>query len=283
MAERSEDDARIHAIQELWAEGLLQLFVDLRADQAVLLFCARPLAFAARTEAERRRGLDLSRTKIGGHDQDHVAEVDATPLRIRELAILQDLQEDVEDFAVRLLNFVKKHHGVRSTADRLGKLSTIIKANVSRRRANESARVVALHKLAHINLDQRVFRAEHELSERLGELRLSNACRPEEEEAADRALRVFQSGAGAANRATERADRLLLADHSTAEHLLHLEEACRLCLCQSHHWDPRPHGNHRGDLFVGHLWSVVWAIRNLRRDERTGRLGSATRNWSSGA
>jgi hypothetical protein len=52
LAERSEDDARIHAIQELWAEGLLQLFVDLRADQAVLLFCACPLAFAARTEAE---------------------------------------------------------------------------------------------------------------------------------------------------------------------------------------------------------------------------------------
>ena len=184
---------------------------------------------------------------------------------------------------MRLLNLVKKHHGVRSTADRLGELSTIIKANVSRRCANESARVVALHKLAHINLDQRVFRAEHELSERLGEFRLSNACRPEEEEAADRALRIFQSGAGAANRATERPDRLLLADHSTAKHLLHLEEARRLCLCESHHWDPRPHGNHRGDLFVGHLWSVVWAIRNLRRHERTGRLGNATRNWSSDA
>ena len=184
---------------------------------------------------------------------------------------------------MRLLNFVKKHHGVRSTSNRLGKLSAIIKADVARRRTDESARVVALHKLAHINLDQRVFRAEHELSERLGELRLSNACRPEEEEAADRALRIFQSGAGAANRAAKRADRLLLADHPTAQHLLHFQKSCSLCLCESHHWDPRPHGNHRGDLFVGHLWSVVWAIRNLRRDERTGRLGSATRNWSCGA
>ena len=181
-----------------------------------------------------------------------------------------------------LLDFVKKHNGVRSTSDRLCELSAIIKANVSRRCANESARVVALHELAHINLDQRVFRAEHELSERLGEFRLSNACRPEEEEAADRALRIFQSGAGAANRTAEGADRLLLADHSTAKHLLHLEEACRLCLCESHHWDPGPHGNHRGDLFVGHLWSVVWAVRDLRRHERTGRLGSTSRDWSGG-
>ena len=47
LVERPEDDARINAIEELWAERLLQLLVDLLADQRVLVCSTGRLALAA--------------------------------------------------------------------------------------------------------------------------------------------------------------------------------------------------------------------------------------------
>jgi len=41
---------------------------------------------------------------------------------------------------------------------------------------------VALHELAHVDLDQCVFAAEHELGERLGQLGLADAGRAQEDE-----------------------------------------------------------------------------------------------------
>ena len=102
-------------------------------------------------------------------------------------------------------------------ADRLGQLAALVEADVAGRRADEAADVVALHELAHVDLDERVLAAEHELGERLGELRLPDAGRAEEDERADRALRVLEAGAGAADGLGDDLDRLLLADDPLVE------------------------------------------------------------------
>ncbi len=52
---------------------------------------------AHRLETQRRLLVEELRPDVGGHDDDRVAEVDRAALGIRQSAIFQDLQEDIED------------------------------------------------------------------------------------------------------------------------------------------------------------------------------------------
>ena len=73
---------------------------------------------------------------------------------------------------------------------------------------------------------------EHELRERARELGLADARRAEEEERADRPVRILEAGAGAAHGVGDGLDRLVLADHALAQPLLHVDELLRLALQQ---------------------------------------------------
>ena len=181
-AERAEHDQRVDPVQEFRPELGLELVEDLLLHPVVLLLLQLALAGADRLEAERgvleqRLGAD-----VAGHDDDRVAEVDAAALGIAEVAVLQDLQQDVEDLRVSLLDLIEEHHGVALAAHGLRQLAAFLEAHVSRRRADQTAHVVALHELAHVDLDERVLAAEHELGQRLGELRLADAGGPQEDE-----------------------------------------------------------------------------------------------------
>ena len=57
---------------------------------------------------------------IGGHDQDHVAEVDLLAVMVGQLAVIHDLQEHVEQVGMRLLDFVEQQHAMRMLVDAVG-------------------------------------------------------------------------------------------------------------------------------------------------------------------
>ncbi len=109
---------------------------------------------------------------------------------------------------------------------------------------------MALHELAHVDLDERVLAAEHELGEGLGELRLPDAGRAEEDERADRALRVLQAGTGAADGLRDDLDGLLLADDPVVERVLHVEQPLGLLLGDARDRDAGPHRDDLGDLLL---------------------------------
>ena len=69
--------------------------------------------------------------------------------------------------------------------------------------------------------------AEQRLGERAGELGLADAGRAEEEEAADRPVRVAESRARAPDRLGDRLDRLVLADDAVVQLLLQLAAGAR--------------------------------------------------------
>ena len=69
---------------------------------------------------------------------------------------------------------------------------------------------------------------EQEFGERLGQLGLADAGRPEEHERADRPVRILQAGAGAAHRGRNRLHGFVLADDALADLLLHLEQLLAL-------------------------------------------------------
>jgi hypothetical protein len=103
-----EDDDLVDAVQELGPEHLLELRHD-----ALLHLVVRQSLLVAEREAERLVLRDLRRSEVRGHDHDRVAEVDLPPLRVGQLPVLEDLQEDVEHVRVRLLDLVEEDDRVR--------------------------------------------------------------------------------------------------------------------------------------------------------------------------
>src|SRR5690606_7162045 len=131
---------------------------------------------------------------------------------VGETAVLEDLQERVEDVRVGLLHLVEQDDGERTAAHLLGELATLLVADVPGGRAEEPRDRVLLGELAHVELDERVLVTEEELGERLGQLGLPDAGGAGEDERATGTLGVLETRTGPPDRLGERRDGRLLAD-----------------------------------------------------------------------
>ena len=104
--ERREGNGRVQPVAEFRREQLLDRFLV--------------LAFAlAAAEADGVLG-GIGGARIGGHDQDHIAEIDLLAVVIGELAVIHHLQQDVEQVAMRLFDFVQQQHAMRMLVDAVG-------------------------------------------------------------------------------------------------------------------------------------------------------------------
>ena len=107
--------------------------------------------------------------------------------------------------------------------------------------------------LTHVDLDERVGVTEKELGQRLGQLGLSHAGRPGEDERARRPLRVFKACAGAPDRLGDRLDGVILADDALVKLILHAQQARGLLFGQLEHRNAGPVAQNFSDLFVINL------------------------------
>ena len=96
-------------------------------------------------------------------------------LRVGDPAVVEHLQQRVEDVGVGLLDLVEEHHGVRLAAHRLGELAALVVADVPGGRTDQPADRVPLLVLAHVEADHVVLAVEQRLGQRLGQLGLSDA------------------------------------------------------------------------------------------------------------
>ena len=238
-AEPVEDHGLVDPVQELGLEGCGEHVVDPLADRLVDLL-----------------GGDLLRADVRGHDQDRVREVDRPALAVGQAAVVHDLQQHVEDVGVRLLDLVEQDHRVGAPAHRLGQLPALVVADVAGRRADQARDRVLLHVLGHVDADDRLLGVEHELGQRPRQLGLADAGRAEEQEAADRPVRVGEAGPRAAQRVGDGLDRLVLADHAVVEALLHLDQLLDLALEQTADRDPGPLADDLGDVLARSTSSV---------------------------
>ena len=76
---------------------------------------------------------------------------------------------------------------------------------------------------------------------------------PRKRKRADRAVRVGEPGARAAQGVGDRLDRLVLADDAVVEALLHVDQLLDLALHQPADRDPGPLADDLGDVLLGHL------------------------------
>ena len=188
-------------------------------------------AFADRASVDRLLG-DVLAAEVRRHDHDGVLEVDRAALAVGQAPVVEQLEQDVQHLRVRFLDLVEQDDGIGPPAHRLGELAGFVVADVSGRRADQARHRVLLLVLGHVDPDHRLLVVEQELGQRPRQLGLAHAGRSEEEEAAERAVGILQTGPGAADRVRHGVDRLVLTDDALVQPLLHVNELLHLALQQ---------------------------------------------------
>src|SRR4051794_15891035 len=251
-----EHDDVVDAVQELRAEVLLQLVVDLGLHPLVVR-----LLVVALGEAEPHGLADVLRAEVRGEDDDGVLEVDRPALTVGQATVFQHLQEGVVDLLVRLLDLVEQDHRERLAPHLLRQLAALLVAHVPGRGTEEPRGGVAVVELAHVDLDERVVLAEQEVRQRLRQLGLTDTGRAGEDERTRRALGVLQTGTRTADRLRDGLDRLFLADDPLVQLVLHAEQTGGLLLGELEHRDAGPVREDLGDLLVVDLRDDVQVAR----------------------
>ena len=233
----------VDTVEQLGAEQALKFAHRAAAD---LTRGKALLTGGAKTDARILR--DLAGAHVGRHDNHGIAEVDRLALAIGQTALLQHLQQDIEDVGVRLLDLVEQHDRVRVTTNGLGKLTALVVAHVTRRATDELGDLKLATELGHVEADERVLAAKEVLGERLGELGLARAGGTQEDKAAAGATRILERRAAAAHGLGDGLDSLVLADDAGLEHAFGLQQAPALALGERGNRHARGHGHDVGNL-----------------------------------
>ena len=153
---------------------------------------------------------------------------------------------------MRLFDLIEKHNTVGMAAHSLGQLTALLIADISRRRTDQTRYAEFLHILGHVDTDHVLFIVKQGLRQRLGQLGLADARRAEEQEAADWAVRVGDTGAGAQDRVRDLLHGLVLTDDPLMQRVRQAQQLFALTLDQLGDRDTGPTGHDTGDLIIRH-------------------------------
>ena len=73
---------------------------------------------------------------IGGHHDDHVAEIGLAAVIVGQRAVVHHLQQQVEHVRMGLLDLVQQQNRMRMLEDGVGQQAALIEADIARRRAD---------------------------------------------------------------------------------------------------------------------------------------------------
>ena len=183
FVQRTEDDDVVHAIEKLRTEVLPQGFHDV------------PRGFLKSFRRAETFRLQIAGADIGRHNNDRILEIDRAAFGVREPAIIENLQQDIEDVRMRLFNFVKQDHAVWPATDRFGELAALVIADISRRRANQAGHGVFFHVFRHVNAHHGVLIVKEKLSQRPRQFGFAYSGGAKKNERANRLARIAQTGA----------------------------------------------------------------------------------------
>ena len=139
------------------------------------------------------------------------------PCTSRHAALVEHLQEDVEDARVRLLDLVEQHHRVRPRPQVAHQQALLVVADVARRRAEQARDRVLLHVLRHVEPQERGAVAEKVLGQQPGELGLADARGPEQQEHRERPRPPRDRRVGEPDAPRHGVDGRLLPDQALAQ------------------------------------------------------------------
>ena len=128
-----EGDDIIHTVQEFRTEEVHQHLLNLFAVHLTLVLH------------------DFAAAQVTGHDNQRILKVHAAALAIGQAAIVQNLQQHIEDVRMGLFDFVQQDDAVGVTAYSLSQLTALVIAHIAWRGTNQTGHGVLLHIFTHID------------------------------------------------------------------------------------------------------------------------------------
>ena len=171
-------------------------------------------------------------------------------MTVGEPAVVEQLQQDVEDVGMRLFDLVEQDHRVGTAAHGFRQLAALVEADVTRRRADQPRNRVLLHVLGHVDPDHGGFAVEQELGQCAREFGLADAGGAEKNERPDRTIGILESGPRANYRVGDRRHRFVLADDAFVQMLLEMRELLHLAFEQARDRYPGPSRDDFGDIVL---------------------------------
>src|SRR5690606_34533856 len=139
-----------------------------------------------------------------------------------------------------LFNLVHEHHRIGSTAYRLSQLTALLIADISGRRPHQARDRVFFTVLRHVNAHHRVLIIKKKFSESLRKLCLSDTGRAEEEERANRSVRIRYPSPSTTHSFCHRIHSSLLADKTLRQLIFKVEQFFGLTLGETIDGDACP-------------------------------------------
>ena len=194
---------------------------------------------------------DVFAAEVAGHDQDRVLEVHGAALAVRNAAVVQDLQQDVENIGMRLFHFVEQDDTIGMAADGLGQLAAFVVADISGRRADQTGDAEFLHVFGHIDPDHVLLIVKERLGEGFGQFGLADAGGAQEQEGAQRPVRILDARAGAQDGLGNLLYGFVLPDDPAVQLILKMQQLLPLALHQAGDGDAGPAADDPGDFLLG--------------------------------
>ena len=190
--------------------------------------------------------------EIRGHHDERVAEVDGAALAVGQPAVVEHLQQHVEDVRVGLLDLVEQHDLIGPPPHGLRERAAFLVTDVAGRRADQPRHRMLLHVLRHVDANERVLVVEQELGQGLGQLGLADPRGPQEHERANGPVRVLQARARPTNGSRDRLDGFGLPDHAFLDLLLHAQQLFALAFEHAIDRNAGPARDDLRDVIGGH-------------------------------
>ena len=154
-----------------------------------------------------------------------------------------------------LLYLIEENHRIRLATHRLGELSALVIAHISRRSTDEAAHTELLLIFRHVYTCHHLFVVEQIFGQCLCQFGLSNACRSHENERCYRAFRILKTGTAAAHGIAHGCDGLVLSYHAAVQFLFKMQQFLAFALQHSRYRNTRPAAHHFSNVIGRNLLS----------------------------
>ena len=150
-------------------------------------------------------------------------------------------------------DFIEEHDRIGFPTHSLCQLTTFIVAHIAWRCTNQTRHTVLLLILTHVDTRHHRLVVKQVVGQCLGELRLTDTRRTEEDKRGNRSLGVLQAGTRTAYSIADSCDRLLLTNDTLMQFLLQVKQFFAFTLHHTCHRDARPAAHHLCDIIGSHL------------------------------
>ena len=105
------------------------------------------------------------RADVASHNDDRIREIRKSAAAVSEAAIIEHLQQQVENVCVRFLYFIEEQHGIRPLSHGFRQKAPLLAIRVTRRRADQPLSHVPLHEFTHVEACEGLLVVEEKLRE----------------------------------------------------------------------------------------------------------------------